>query len=229
MRFFYPEYFSFPFLCAGKNTLKNSQKSALWLPLIPAIISSGYTLGLALLFCAPQGYPGYELLRAWSFGGISRFDAAFLLLGWRLRSSSLFSCPHSAGCSVSACRAALGHSWRGGCTMSRREGLRLLAAGVLTVWLCLFLHWENTEKSMIRSLLVETKDDSWTVGLLYQFPEASADSSEAEPPSASEWAAAHSFPLPSLPPEKNLPQRRTAALRISFCRAGLGAACAACL
>ncbi len=78
--FFYPEYFSFPFLCAGKNTLKNSQKSALWLPLIPAIISSGYTLGLALLFGAPQGYPGYELLRAWSFGGISRFDAAFLLL-----------------------------------------------------------------------------------------------------------------------------------------------------
>ena len=64
--------------------------------------------------------------------------------------------------------------------MSRREGLRLLAAGVLTVWLCLFLHWENTEKSMIRALLVETKDDSWTVGLLYQFPEASADSSEAE-------------------------------------------------
>lgn len=64
--------------------------------------------------------------------------------------------------------------------MSRREGLRLLAAGVLTVWLCLFLHWDNTEKSMIRSLLVETKDDSWTVGLLYQFPEASADSSEAE-------------------------------------------------
>ena len=60
--------------------------------------------------------------------------------------------------------------------MSRREGLRLL----LTVWLCLFLHWENTEKSMIRALLVETKDDSWTVGLLYQFPEASADSSEAK-------------------------------------------------
>ena len=28
----------------------------------------------------PQAYPGYELLRAWSFGGISRFDAAFLLL-----------------------------------------------------------------------------------------------------------------------------------------------------
>ena len=104
--------------------------------------------------------------------------------------------------------------------MSRREGLRLLAAGVLTVWLCLFLHWDNTEKSMIRSLLVETKDDSWTVGLLYQFPEASADSSEAEaairlcvgrgPQLSAAIAAA----------EKALPQR---------CRAGLGAACAACL
>lgn len=78
--FFYPEYFSFPLFCAGKNASKTSRKSELWLPLIPAIISSGYTLGLALLFGAPQGYPGYELLRAWSFGGISRFDAAFLLL-----------------------------------------------------------------------------------------------------------------------------------------------------
>ena len=78
--FFYPEYFSFPLLCMDENTSKTSRKSALWLPVIPAIISSGYTLGLALLFGAPQGYPGYELLRAWSFGGISRFDAAFLLL-----------------------------------------------------------------------------------------------------------------------------------------------------
>ena len=55
-----------------------------------------------------------------------------------------------------------------------------MAAGVLVVWLCLFLHWDNTEKSMIRALLVETNGDGWTVGLLYQFPEASADSSEAK-------------------------------------------------
>lgn len=78
--FFYPEYFSFPLLCVDKNTSKTGQKSALWLPVIPAAISSGYALGLALLFGSPQDYPGYELLRAWSFGGISRFDAAFLLL-----------------------------------------------------------------------------------------------------------------------------------------------------
>ena len=64
--------------------------------------------------------------------------------------------------------------------MTRRGWLRLMAAGVLVVWLCLFLHWDNTEKSMIRALLVETNGDSWTVGLLYQFPEASADSSEAK-------------------------------------------------
>ena len=64
--------------------------------------------------------------------------------------------------------------------MTRRGWLRLMATGVLVVWLCLFLHWDNTEKSMIRALLVETNGDSWTVGLLYQFPEASADSSEAK-------------------------------------------------
>ena len=64
--------------------------------------------------------------------------------------------------------------------MSRRSGLWLLAAGIFAAWLCLFLHWDNTEKSMIRALLVETSGDGWTVGLLYQFPEASADSSEAE-------------------------------------------------
>ena len=77
---FYPEYFSFPLLCMSKNNAKISKKPIVWLPIIAAVISSGYALGLALLFGAPQAYPGYELLRAWSFGGISRFDAAFLLL-----------------------------------------------------------------------------------------------------------------------------------------------------
>lgn len=77
---FYPEYFSSPLLCTGENTSKDGGKSTLWLPVSAAVISSGYALGLALLFGGPQTYPGYELLRAWSFGGISRFDAAFLLL-----------------------------------------------------------------------------------------------------------------------------------------------------
>lgn len=62
--------------------------------------------------------------------------------------------------------------------MSRRGSW--LAAGLAALWLCLFLHWETTEKSMIRALLVEQNREGWTVGLLYQFPEASADSSEAQ-------------------------------------------------
>lgn len=64
----------------SKNNAKISKNPVVWLPIIAAVISSGYALGLALLFGAPQAHPGYELLRAWSFGGISRFDAAFLLL-----------------------------------------------------------------------------------------------------------------------------------------------------
>ena len=55
----------------------------MWLPIIAAVISSGYALGLALLFGAPQAYPGYELLRAWSSGSFSRMDALLLLL-WLL-------------------------------------------------------------------------------------------------------------------------------------------------
>lgn len=98
---FYPEYFSFPLLCMSKNNAKISKKPIVWLPIIAAVISSGYALGLALLFGAPQAYPGYELLRAWSFGGISRFDAAFLLLGWRRRSSASGLSSVPSGCSVS--------------------------------------------------------------------------------------------------------------------------------
>lgn len=82
---FYPEYFSFPLLCTNKSKTNIRQKSLLFLPVISAVISSGYVLGLAMLFGGGQNsnepsYPGYELLRAWSFGGISRFDAAFLLI-----------------------------------------------------------------------------------------------------------------------------------------------------
>lgn len=93
--------------------------------------------------------------------------------------------------------------------MTRRSWLRLMAAGVLVVWLCLFLHWDNTEKSMIRALLVETNGDSWTVGLLYQFPEASADSSEAKAAIRLCIGRAPSFLLPFLPPRKPCPSGRT--------------------
>jgi len=63
--------------------------------------------------------------------------------------------------------------------MSRRDTLRLLAVGLLLCWCGIFLRGENTEKSMVRALLVERGENGWTVGFLYQSPEAAADSSEA--------------------------------------------------
>ena len=145
---FYPEYFSFPLLCMSKNNAKISKNPVVWLPVIAFVISSGYALGLTLLFGTPQAYPGYELLRAWSFGGISRFDAAFLLL-WL--AAAIFRFGFIVRAVRLLCeRLAEGPVMRS-CTMTRRGWLRLMAAGVLVVWLCLFLHWDNTEKSMIRA------------------------------------------------------------------------------
>ena len=64
--------------------------------------------------------------------------------------------------------------------MSRRAGFQLLAAGLLIGWCVLFLRGENTEKSIVRALLLEQTPSGWSAGLLYQFPEASADASETE-------------------------------------------------
>ena len=64
----------------------------------------------------------------------------------------------------------------------QQRGLRWLAAGVLALWCGVFLRAENTEKSMVRALLLTPPTvvaQSWTVGLLYQFPEAAADASDA--------------------------------------------------
>ena len=64
----------------------------------------------------------------------------------------------------------------------QQRALRWLAAGVLVLWCGVFLRAENTEKSMVRALLLTPPTvvaQSWTVGLLYQFPEAAADASDA--------------------------------------------------
>lgn len=61
----------------------------------------------------------------------------------------------------------------------RSRGLRLLAVGVLVLWCGVFLRMETTEKSMVRALLIQPQTDGWTVGLLYQFPEATPDASDA--------------------------------------------------
>ena len=62
--------------------------------------------------------------------------------------------------------------------MSRRATLRLLLLGLLLCWCGVFLRSENTEKSIVRALLLEQTPEQWNVALLYQFPEAAADSSE---------------------------------------------------
>ncbi len=64
----------------------------------------------------------------------------------------------------------------------QQRALRWLAAGVLVLWCGGFLRAENTEKSMVRALLLTPPTvvaQSWTVGLLYQFPEAAADAADA--------------------------------------------------
>ena len=64
----------------------------------------------------------------------------------------------------------------------QQRGLRWLAAGVLVLWCGVFLRAENTEKSMVRALILTPPTvavQSWMVSLLYQFPEAAADASDA--------------------------------------------------
>lgn len=63
--------------------------------------------------------------------------------------------------------------------MSRRATLRLLLLGLLLCWCGVFLRSENTEKSIVRALMLEQTPEQWNVALLYQFPEAAADSSDA--------------------------------------------------
>ena len=73
----YPEYFALTFLCPQRQWRK-----AVWMPLGSFGVQAAFCFGMALLFGARQGsgLPGYELLRSWTLGAFSRFDAVFLLL-----------------------------------------------------------------------------------------------------------------------------------------------------
>ena len=65
--------------------------------------------------------------------------------------------------------------------MSRRGSgrARRIGTGALLIWCLLFLRCETTEQSMVRAVMLERSPQGWTAGLIYQAPEASADSSEA--------------------------------------------------
>ena len=61
----------------------------------------------------------------------------------------------------------------------KRRWARILLYAVLVGWCLLFLRCETTEKSMIRVVYLEQKGQTWSVGLLYQSPEAAADAADA--------------------------------------------------
>ena len=61
----------------------------------------------------------------------------------------------------------------------KRRWVRILLYAVLVGWCLLFLRCETTEKSMIRVVYLEQKEQTWSVGLLYQSPEAAADAADA--------------------------------------------------
>lgn len=61
---------------------------------------------------------------------------------------------------------------------SRGHILKYLAAALLAAFCLAFARTDTTEKSMVRAVLLEPGEE-WTVGLLYQAPEAAADASEA--------------------------------------------------
>lgn len=58
---------------------------------------------------------------------------------------------------------------------------RALALATVGLWCLLFVRARTTEKSMVRAVMLERDAQGWTAGLLYQAPEAAADSSEASP------------------------------------------------
>ena len=61
----------------------------------------------------------------------------------------------------------------------KQRWARILLYAVLLGWCLLFLRCETTEKSMIRVVYLEQKGQTWSVGLLYQSPEAAADAADA--------------------------------------------------
>lgn len=63
--------------------------------------------------------------------------------------------------------------------LNRQTYGKLIALGVLALYCLAFFRYDTTEKSMIRAVILEQGEEGWTAGLLYQAPEASADTSEA--------------------------------------------------
>lgn len=90
--------------------------------------------------------------------------------------------------------------------MRASHALRWLAGGVLVLWCGVFLRMETTEKSMVRALIVQPNRSGWAVQLLYQFPEAAADASDAVAEIRSCSAEDATLPLALNKAERELPK-----------------------
>ena len=90
--------------------------------------------------------------------------------------------------------------------MRASHALRWLAGGILVLWCGVFLRMETTEKSMVRALIVQPNRSGWTVQLLYQFPEAAADASDAVAEIRSCSAEDSTLPLALHKAERELPK-----------------------
>ena len=84
---------------------------------------------------------------------------------------------------------------------SRMDALLLIG------WCLIFLRCETTEKSMVRALYLAQKEQSITVGLLYQAPEAAADASEASGAVQLQLAQADTLAKALAAAQKQLPQK----------------------
>lgn len=83
---------------------------------------------------------------------------------------------------------------------------RWLAGGLLVLWCGIFLRMETTEKSMVRALILRPNAGGWAVQLLYQFPEAAADASDAAAEIRSCSAEAETLELALHEAEHELPK-----------------------
>ena len=90
--------------------------------------------------------------------------------------------------------------------MRDSHALRWLAGGILVLWCGVFLRMETTEKSMVRALIVQPNHSGWAVQLLYQFPEAAADASDAVAEIRSCSAEDATLPLALHKAERGLPK-----------------------
>lgn len=89
----------------------------------------------------------------------------------------------------------------------KQKKLRSLSAVLLIGWCLIFLRCETTEKSMVRALYLAQKEQSITVGLLYQAPEAAADASEASGTVQLQLAQADTLAKALAAAQKQLPQK----------------------